>query len=43
MHEMQTIVTDVCDVCLSCSLSQQHVQESFSAAFAKLLCSLVYY
>jgi len=48
MHKMQTIVTDVRDVCLSVSqsvclsrgLSRQRVQcvqGSFGAAFAKLL------
>jgi len=39
MHEMQTIVTDVCSVCLSQWLSYLGfaVQGSFSAAFAKLL------
>jgi len=44
MHEMQTIVTDVCGVCLSVcqsvSLSVCHAG-SFGAAFAKLFWSLV--
>jgi len=44
MHEMQTIVTDVCCVCLSvCHVAQLGftVQGSFGTAFAKSLLSLV--
>jgi len=50
VHEMLTIVTDVCGVCLSCSLNWQwrmqctpHVvyAVSFGAAFTKCLWSLV--
>jgi len=44
MHEMQTIVTDDCGVCLSVSLSDCHVAQlcgAFDAAFAKSLWALV--
>jgi len=49
MHEMQTIVTDVCNVCLSVYLSVMQLNSavhavcagSLSAAFAKLLWPLV--
>jgi len=40
MHEMQTIVTDVCGVCQSVRQSVCHVG-SFCAAFAKSLWPIV--
>jgi len=42
MHEMQTIVTDVCGVCQSvCLAARLHCVGSFGAAFAKLLWPVV--